>query len=94
MINIKKNINYSKDSILSRKIAEEITLFSMATGTEISNHTSTKKAFVYVIEGKGIFNLEGKDIEMEEGVFISIDKNQVHSLKAEENMSFILFLMD
>lgn len=94
MINIKEKIIYSDQSILSKKITEEVTLFSMGAGTEISEHTSTKRGFVYVIEGKGIFKLEKENIEMKEGIFIPLKENQVHSLKAIENTSFLLLLIN
>jgi len=89
-------IEYSKKGILSKEIIKNdklsITLFCMAKETEISEHTSTKPGFVYVIEGKGIFKLEGKEIIMSLGVLIYMEKNSVHSLKAYENTSFILSL--
>jgi len=95
--NILKMIEYPKQGILSKKILKnekiDCTLFCMAAGTEISEHTSTKQGFVYVVEGKGIFYLEGKGVEMKEGVFIYIKENAVHSLKADENTSFILVLI-
>ncbi len=95
--NILEMIEYPKQGILSKEIIRndkiDCTLFCMASGTEISEHTSTKQGFVYVVEGKGIFNLQGKDIEMKEGVFIYMKKNDVHSLEAEENTSFILILV-
>ena len=94
---LKDLIDYSKDGILSKKLIKneniDVTLFCMAGGTELSEHTSTKEGFIYVVEGNGIFNLEGKKIEMIPGVFISMKKNAVHSLKAEENTSFILSLI-
>jgi len=92
---IKDFIDYSKGGILSKEIARDsinTTLFCMAMGTELSEHTSARDAFVFVIEGKGLFNLDGKDIEMAPGVFISMKKNTPHSLKAHENMSFVLIL--
>ncbi len=64
----------------------------MGTGTDISEHTSTKQGYVYVIEGKGSFNLEGTDIIMEPGTIINLTKNAKHSLVAEENTSFLLIL--
>ena len=95
---IKKLIEYPKEGILSKEIIRnkkiDITLFCMAKGTEIGEHTSTKQGFVYVAEGKGIFNLEGKEIKMQEGVFIFMEKNAVHSLRAEENTAFILTLLN
>lgn len=96
--NIRQLIEYSKGGILSKELVKggktNITLFCMAEGTEISEHTSTKEGFVYVIEGEGIFNLEGKEIEMSSGVFISLKKNAGHFLKAKKNTSFLLFLIN
>ena len=94
--NIKDLIEYPKQGILSKEIIKnekiDVTLFCMAKGTEIGEHTSTKQGFVYVLEGKGVFNLEEKDIKMQEGVFIFMNENAKHSLKAEENTSFLLLL--
>ena len=96
MKNIKEFIEYPKEGVLSKDIFKHqksnVTLFCMAKNTDISEHTSTKAGFVYVIEGKGIFNLKGKSIEMKEGIFINMEENAIHSLKAEENTSFLLFL--
>lgn len=96
--NINKLIEYSKKGVLSKVIAKsgklDVTLFCMAEGTEISEHTSTKQGYVYVIEGDGIFNLEGKDIKMAPGIFIYMKENSIHSLKANNNTSFILSLVN
>ena len=98
MINVKKLIEYSKGGILSKELEKKgkinLTLFCMAVGTEISDHTSTKEGFVYVLEGNGIFNLENKKIEMTENILIPLRKNVVHSLKVKEDTSFLLFLID
>ncbi len=90
-------INYSSKGILSKVIMKDklnVTLFSMAKGTEMSEHTSTKPGSVYVVEGRGIFNLAGKNIQMAAGVLIYMKANSIHSLKAEENTSFILTLVN
>lgn len=91
-------IEYPSKGILSKNIIKgeqlDITLFCMAKGTEISEHTSTKQGFIYVVEGKGSFNLAGKDIVMAPGVLIDMKKNVVHSLQADENTSFMLVLVN
>lgn len=96
VVNVKKLIEYSKGGILSKEMVKgekvDLTLFCMSKETEISDHTSTKSGFVYVIEGRGVFNLESKEIKMLPGVLISLKENVVHSLKAEEDTSFLLFL--
>lgn len=94
--NARKLISYSKGGITSKVIRKsktiDVTLFCMAKGTEISEHTSTKKGIVFVLEGKGTFNLEGEKIQMFPGIIIFMEKNAVHSLKADENTSFVLLL--
>ncbi|EKD49813.1 MAG: nitric oxide dioxygenase [uncultured bacterium] len=93
---INELIEYPQKGILSKSVAKngkfDVTLFCMAKGTEISEHTSAKQGFVYVIEGNGVFNLEGKDITMSRGVFIDMKRSAVHSLKVDENTSFLLVL--
>lgn len=94
---IKKLIAYSSGGITSKVLAKgriKVTLFCMAAGTEIGDHTSTKEGFVYVLEGEGTFILEGRKIEMRPGIFFSMSKNAVHSLAAEKNTSFLLSLGD
>lgn len=94
--NLSRIIEYPKEGVLSKELVKtaksNITLFCMAKGTEISEHTSTKEGFVHVLDGKGIFNLEGENIKMLPGVFIFMKKNAKHSLKAEKNTAFLLGL--
>ncbi|MBT3406813.1 cupin domain-containing protein [Candidatus Woesearchaeota archaeon] len=93
---MRDHISYSTGGIMSKVIKKDevgdVTLFSMSKDTDISTHTSTKAGYVYIIEGSGVFNLEGEDIHMKPGVFIFMDANAKHSLSAAENLSFILIL--
>ena len=95
--NIIDMIEYPREGVLSKEIYKDkksnVSLFCMAKNTDISEHTSTRMGFVYVIEGNGIFNLEGKDIIMKKGVLINMKENAKHSLKAIENTSFLLTLI-
>lgn len=95
---INELISYSEKGILSKVIVKndklDITLFCMAKDTEISEHTSTRQGFVYVVEGDGVFNLKGKDIAMTPGTFIHMEQGAVHHLKAKANTSFILTLVN
>ncbi len=93
---LKRMIAYSDGGITSKIVAKgeksQVTLFSMAAGTDIGDHTSTKEGQVYVIEGEGVFTLEGVGIAMDPGVLITFEKNAKHSLSAKKNTSFLLFL--
>ncbi len=94
--NVRDLIEYPKEGIISKEIVKSskinLTLFCMAKGTEIGEHTSTKNGIVFVIEGAGTFNLEGQNIPMSPGVLIHMKKHAVHSLKAKTNTSFLLLL--
>ncbi len=95
--NINELVEYSSKGILSKSIHKDnksdVTLFCMSKGTELLEHTSAKSGFVYVLEGNGIFNLEGKDIKMKKGVLIFMNKNAKHSLRADKDLSFLLTLI-
>ena len=94
--NIASLIGYSEQGIVSKQIIKtdriDATLFCLAKNTSISEHTSTKEGVVYVLEGNGVFNLEGEEIALIPGTFISMKNNAVHSIRARENTSFILIL--
>jgi nitric oxide dioxygenase len=95
--NAEKLIEYPKSGIISKGLGRtpkyDLTLFCMARGEKISEHTSTNEGFVFIIEGDGVFNLEGRPIRMSPGIFINMRKNAVHSLLAKKNTSFILLLI-
>ena len=90
-------IDYSAKGILSKELVKNdklnVTLMCMAEGTELSDHTSTREGTVYVVEGQGVFKLKGEDIAMAPGVLIHMAADSVHSLKVQENTSFILTLV-
>jgi len=96
MKNILEMIEYPAEGILSKELVKndkvDFGLFCMARGTDMSEHTSSRAGIVQVVEGKGVFNLEGKDIEMKPGVVIYMKAGALHSLKAEENTAFVLSL--
>ena len=95
-IDLNKEIKFSKGGIVSKVITEgkesEVSLFCMAKGTAMSEHTSGREATVLVLKGKGTFNLAGKDLSLMPGVFVFMPAKTRHSLKAEENLAFLLYL--
>lgn len=97
-INLFDLIQYPEKGILSKMLFKDencqYTLFCLAKGTEIEEHTSTRNALVSVIEGEGIFTLKGEKIALKTGVVISIPANSPHGLEAEENLAFLLTLSE
>jgi len=57
-------IEYPTQGILSKVLLKDNncqhSLFCLAAGTEIEEHTSTRNAVLNVVEGAGNLNLEGK----------------------------------
>ena len=95
---LKDKIEYAETGVLSKVLVKlpycQYTLFCLAAGTDISEHTSTRNAVVQVIEGRGILTLEGEDILLESGVFVFMPANAPHALQAQENLAFLLTLSD
>lgn len=96
--NIQELIEYPSSGILSKEITKtekfDASLFIMAAGANLSEHTSTRAGIVHVVEGNGTFILEGEEIEMKPGVFIPMKNNAVHALRAQENTAFVLILFN
>ena len=101
MINKHKNLfnasTFTDEGIVTIVLAEtnssKHVLFCMKSGTEISEHTSTREAFVTVLKGKGLFTLEDEKIELSPSVFIPMEPNAKHAIRADEDLIFILGLV-
>lgn len=95
---LKERIEYPADGVLSKVLLKDnncqYTLFCLAAGTEISEHTSTRNAVINVIEGQGILTLEGEEIHLKPGIFVFMRANAPHALKAEQSLAFLLTLSE
>ncbi|MBF2015076.1 MAG: cupin domain-containing protein [Rivularia sp. T60_A2020_040] len=91
-------IEYPTSGILNKVLFKDnniqYSLFCLAAGTEIDEHTSTRNAVITVVEGTGNLNLEGKDIALTPGVFVFMSANAPHALQAKENLAFVLTLSE
>ncbi|MGJ3253766.1 MAG: cupin domain-containing protein [Elainellaceae cyanobacterium] len=97
-IQLSNYLEYPQSGVLSKVLLKlptcQYTLFCLAAGTDISEHTSTRNATIHVIEGQGILTLEGNDCPLEPGVFVVMPANAPHALQASENLAFLLTLSD
>ena len=95
-INIQDQIEYPAQGVLSKVLLKDdncqYTIFCLAKGTEISEHTSSRNATINVIEGEGLLTLEGEEICLKNGVFVVMPSNAPHSLQAKSNLCFLLTL--
>ena len=96
IVELEKMMEFPREGIFSKVLVKtdisNYTLMCLASGSDISEHTSTREAAVIVLKGKGTFVLSGKKIDLYPGVFIFMPKNAPHSLSASQDLAIILSL--
>lgn len=80
-------------TVLSKSENYNVTLMCLSSGSDIEEHTSTKEGFVQVLNGRGVFTLFDKKIELKPGILIHMPPNAPHSLKSDEDLAILLFLI-
>ncbi len=63
----------------------KVPLICMEPGQEIPPHPSGTGIF-YIISGKGIMDVEGKDLEVKTGTMIFVEKGESRGIKATETL--------
>jgi quercetin dioxygenase-like cupin family protein len=94
--NLEDMIEFAKDGIVSKTIAEvegnEISLFCMAAGQQLSTHSASFPAVIHVLQGRGEITLGKEVYEAKPNSWFSMPKNLPHAVKATENLVFLLTL--
>lgn len=93
---LQDHIEYPQAGILSKVLLQDqvcqYTLFCLAAGTTMSEHSAARNAVVQCLEGTGVLTLEGKDIALEPGVWVVMPANAPHALRVIANLAFLLTL--
>ena len=94
--NLNELMNFTEGGVYSKVLAKSDnfnhTLMCLAKGTTIDTHTSTKSGGLQVLKGTGVFTLFDKEIKMEPGTYIFMPADAPHSIKADEDLAFLLCL--
>ena len=97
-ITLQDLIKYPTSGIISKVLLKDTnsqySLFCLAGGTLIDEHTSTRNAVVNVVAGTGNLYLAGENITLAPGVFIFIPSNTPHAVQAQSNLAFLLTLSE
>jgi quercetin dioxygenase-like cupin family protein len=92
-IQLRDQADYSKSGISRTSLVKDeqgqFSLVCLSAGTHIAEHTAPRNATVTVIEGRGILNLDGREVTLERGVFVYMPAHTPHSLHALENLAFL-----
>ena len=97
LVNLKKDIEYSADSIVSKTILERdsgtVTLFSFDEGQNLSEHTAPFDSILQVLEGEAQVIIGGKITSVEENELIIMPADVPHSVKAIRKFKMLLIMI-
>ncbi|HPN84051.1 MAG TPA: cupin domain-containing protein [Victivallales bacterium] len=94
---LKSLVEYSPNSIVSREIIDRdsgsMTAFAFDAGQKLSEHSAPYDAAVFVMEGKGIFTIAGKENLVSDGELIVMPADIPHAVKAKEKFKMLLTMI-
>ncbi|MCM1290367.1 MAG: cupin domain-containing protein [Prevotella sp.] len=91
---LKKKIDYENGQINKLPILTtdtgSITLLAFDKGTELDTHAAPCDVMLLIIDGTGVITLEGNDMVLKEGEFLTMRKGVQHSVRAEKKFKMVL----
>ena len=90
-------VDYTEGGVVSKELvhsnAGSVTLFSFDAGQGLSQHTAPFDAFIQVVDGEMVLNVEGTDHRIKAGESFIIPSGALHSVKAEERFKMIITMI-
>lgn len=90
-------IEYQDESIVSRVVLKgshgNVTLFAFDEGQQLSEHTVSNDAMIYLIEGRAEVTISGERRELGQGDMVVLPANQPHAVAATERFKMILMMI-
>lgn len=94
---LKDQITCRQGEVVSKTLAQNdavsVTLFAFDAGEEISTHESTGDAFVTVLEGTGIFTVDGTAHTVSAGQSLLMPARKPHSVRGDEAFKWMLVVV-
>lgn len=94
---LKDQITCRQGEVVSKTLAQNdavsVTLFAFDAGEEISTHESTGDAFVTVLEGMGIFTVDGVEHTVSAGQSLLMPAKKPHSVRGDEAFKWMLVVV-
>lgn len=85
------------DSIVSRSVLKnenvDITLFGFAEGQELTEHTSSRPAILYFVNGRARLTLGEEEKTAEKDTLVYMPPRLPHSIFAETPVTMLLILL-
>lgn len=90
-------VDYTEGGVVSKELvhsnAGSVTLFSFDAGQGLSQHTAPFDAFIQVVDGEMVLNVEGTDHRIKAGESFIIPSGALHSVKAKQRFKMIITMI-
>ncbi len=95
--NLEFKIAYQPDAVVSKTIigkkAGTVTLFAFDAGQALSEHTAPYDALVYIVDGKALVTVEGREMTIKKGEIVLLPANKPHALMAISPFKMLLVMI-
>ncbi|WP_142415502.1 cupin domain-containing protein [Hathewaya massiliensis] len=90
-------VDYEDGRVVSRTLAQgktmSLTLFAFDSGEEISSHSSSGDAMVYILDGEAKITVGNEDFSVKSGETIVMPAGIPHALHATEKFKMLLVVV-
>ena len=97
VLSLAGEVHALKGQIVSQTLAQNksvsVTLFAFDKGEEIGSHDSDGDAMVTVLEGEGLFTVDGKEYVLKAGETLVMPSNKPHAVFAKEAFKMLLLVI-
>jgi len=96
-VKIADQVEFAKQGTVSKTLLDvpkaKVTLFCMAAGQELTEHTAGHPVTVHFLEGAGEFRFGGASYAIVPGAWFYLEAHAPHALKIKSNTVFVLTLL-
>lgn len=97
VLDLESLVEYQEGQVVSRTLAQgkpvSVTLFAFDKGEEISSHSSTGDAMVYILDGEAEVTVGEEKFLLKKGQTIIMPANIPHALLAKEKFKMLLVVV-
>lgn len=94
VVNLADMVACQDGQVVSRTLIQDgaasLTLFAFPAGEGLSTHTTPADAFVYVLEGEAVVEINGREAEVGPGEAIVMPANAPHAVAAKTGFKMLL----
>lgn len=97
ILSLAEQVQTLQGQIVSKTLVQNkavsVTLFSFDKGEEISTHDSSGDAMVTVLEGTGLYTVDGKEYVLNQGDTLIMPAKKPHAVFAQESFKMMLVVV-